>query len=403
MEKANIFFNKNISVLGSIPAISNDKLIGIIQKLGGIYSPYIIRDKTDYLILCSGDEEYKEVKSSVVNKWIDSGSKITIISEIEFINFLCVYYSMPIEEIAKKYIFSGYIVLDIETTGFSSTDKIIEISAIKVNNDQVVDEFSTLVNPDMKIPQNVIDLTGITNEMVEDMPYISDVIEDFLEFIEAYPLLAHNASFDMTYIKSAVEEYTGKKVKNQVIDTLEYSRRKVPSEDHKLHTLCEYFGVINKNEHRGLSDCYSLLKCYQEMQKLPDIERQKPSGNGNKNKKYADIKGFNTIKAKDIVVQTTMFDNSHPFYGKVCVITGNLNKFNREKAMQLIANAGGLCNDNVTRKTDYLITGDIEEALVKDGKSSKQKKAEEYISKGLAIKIINEDIFISMIGELENA
>ncbi|MGB8954614.1 MAG: exonuclease domain-containing protein, partial [Tumebacillaceae bacterium] len=114
-----------------------------------------------------------------------------------------------------------YVIFDLETTGFNaSSDKIIDIGAVKVVDGQITETFQRLVNPGTKIPAFIQELTGITNEDVKDAPSIEDVMPEFLPFIGDAILVAHNADFDMRFINEAFEEsgylpYTG-----EVVDTL---------------------------------------------------------------------------------------------------------------------------------------------------------------------------------------
>ena len=104
------------------------------------------------------------------------------------------------------------------------------------------------------------------------------------------------------------------------------------------------------------------------------------------------------IKVKDIVSQNTEFDKDNPLYNKVCVFTGTLEKMARKDAMQIVVNLGGICGDNVTNKTNYLILGNNDYCrTIKDGKSNKQKTAEKLKINGQDIEIISENVFYDMI------
>ena len=106
------------------------------------------------------------------------------------------------------------------------------------------------------------------------------------------------------------------------------------------------------------------------------------------------------VSARDIIPQTEDFDETHPLYNKVCVFTGVLEKMERKKAMQIVANLGGVCGDSVTNKTNYLILGNNDYCKsIKGGKSSKQKRAEELKIKGNDIEVISEDVFYDLIEE----
>ena len=106
------------------------------------------------------------------------------------------------------------------------------------------------------------------------------------------------------------------------------------------------------------------------------------------------------VSAKDIVTNKTEFDETHPLFGKLCVFTGTLEKMIRKDAMQIVVDFGGQVGNSVTKKTNYLILGNNDYcSSIKDGKSSKQKKAESLKLSGSDIEIISEDVFYDMISE----
>src|SRR5699024_4816683 len=101
-----------------------------------------------------------------------------------------------------------YIVLDLETTGLRpKQDKIIEIGAVKVCNDVVVDVFSRLVYPGIPIKEEVMQLTGISNEMVKHEHTINEILPQFLAFAQELPLVGHNIMFDYSFMKRAVVNF----------------------------------------------------------------------------------------------------------------------------------------------------------------------------------------------------
>ena len=104
------------------------------------------------------------------------------------------------------------------------------------------------------------------------------------------------------------------------------------------------------------------------------------------------------ISAKEITTEKTEFDETHPLFEKVCVFTGTLEKMQRKEAMQLVADFGGVPGDSVTKKTNYLILGNNDYCkTIKDGKSSKQKKAEKMILDGADLQIIPEAVFYDIV------
>lgn len=149
-----------------------------------------------------------------------------------------------------------YVVFDFETTGLNSrNDEIIEIGAVKLKKGKIIDEFSTFVRPVNPVPANITRLTGITGEMVKDAPAIEEIIDSFIEFIGDAVLVAHNASFDYGFLKSALKKCGRSYLENPILDTLALSRALYPGfKNHRLNTLCEELGVSLENHHRAVDD-----------------------------------------------------------------------------------------------------------------------------------------------------
>lgn len=161
-----------------------------------------------------------------------------------------------------------YVVFDLETTGLDYMNNgITDIGAVKLVNGKMTEHFSTLVKPDYKITAENTALTGIDEEMVKDAPKISAVIPDFMKFIEGAILIAHNADFDMKFLKrfAGAEEY---EIKNKVIDSVDLARETLPFlKRHDLQTVADYFGIVF-NHHRALPDAYTTAEAVIEMMKI---------------------------------------------------------------------------------------------------------------------------------------
>ena len=148
-----------------------------------------------------------------------------------------------------------YVVFDIETTGFSPlSDRIIEIGAVKVVNGTITDKFSTFVNPDIPIPFRIEQLTSINDSMVLPAPKIDKVLPDFLKFCEGCALVAHNASFDVSFIAHNAEEL-GLPFDPTVLDTVTLARILLPQLNrYKLDTVAKALNVSLENHHRAVDD-----------------------------------------------------------------------------------------------------------------------------------------------------
>lgn len=171
---------------------------------------------------------------------------------------------------------ADYVVFDLETTGINQErDEIIEISAVKVRNHEIVEEFSTLVNPGRHIPAGATAVNGITDEMVKDAPDIGTAMEGFLSFIGNSVLVGHNIhTFDTNFVYDAAYRYLGKEVRNDYIDTLYLARKYLPElSHHKLTDVAAYFQLETEGAHRALFDCMMNQGCYEELGKLMEAKK----------------------------------------------------------------------------------------------------------------------------------
>ncbi|WP_050418974.1 3'-5' exonuclease [Bradyrhizobium tropiciagri] len=148
-----------------------------------------------------------------------------------------------------------YVVVDIETTGaWSNGDRITEIGAVKVRNHEVVDEWHTLLNPQRPIPAKIVQLTGITNEMVRDAPVFADVAESFMGFMGDGIFVAHNVNFDYGFIAYEYERLE-RRFRFPKLCTCAGMRRRYPGhKSYGLGKLCEIYGIELDNHHRALCD-----------------------------------------------------------------------------------------------------------------------------------------------------
>ncbi|MGF1472464.1 MAG: DEDD exonuclease domain-containing protein [Rubrobacteraceae bacterium] len=167
--------------------------------------------------------------------------------------------SLPLEE-------APYVVFDLETTGTSAAKGgITELGAVKLVGGAVVEEFSTLVNPEMPITPFVVRLTGITNSMVADAPTVEEVMASFEEFVEGAVLVGHNVQFDASFVAAA----RGEPLPNPILDTLRLARTLVPGlRRYRLGSLAGHFGVRQVPNHRALSDAAATAEIFLKLSKL---------------------------------------------------------------------------------------------------------------------------------------
>lgn len=152
-----------------------------------------------------------------------------------------------------------YTVIDFETTGLSPRScEIIELAAIRVRNNMLVDRYQMLVKPQMSLDPFITRLTGISDKMLETAPPITEVLPDFLAFLGSDVLMGHNINFDLGFLKAVAPDFEAR-----YIDTMQISRRVAREYPrHRLQDLCSRYGVRNNSAHRAMGDCMATWQCY---------------------------------------------------------------------------------------------------------------------------------------------
>ena len=159
----------------------------------------------------------------------------------------------------------SYVCIDLETTGLNpKTDKIIEIGIIKVENDNIVKEWETLVNPNRKLEERIVELTGIHDEQLSSAPRIEEVLPKLFEIAEDSVLLGHSVLFDYSFIKKAAVNQRMSFERNG-IDTLKIARKYLADlESRSLPFLCGYYG-IGHTAHRAMHDAKATVELYRKL------------------------------------------------------------------------------------------------------------------------------------------
>lgn len=291
-----------------------------------------------------------------------------------------------------------YVVVDIETTGLSPEyDEIIEIGAIRVKDGVVIDEFQSLVKPQCRINEFTEKLTSITNEMLENSPELNFVLPSLKNFIADSCIIGYNVNFDLNFLYDSFFKELGFELKNNYVDVLRIARlivNKDEIQNRKLKDIAEYFNLEVDGIHRASKDCILTLQIFIKLREVirqrygsleAFIEEQKKARKG-----YIDIKNI-TSEVDSIDVDNSCYENEFVF-------TGTLEKMNRKDAMQLVVNLGGRIGNSVTKKTNFLVMGELDYSkTITNEKSSKILKAEELKLKGINIEIIPESVFYDMI------
>ena len=233
--------------------------------------------------------------------------------------------------------------------------------------------------------------------MVKDAPTIEEILPDFMNYIGNDILIGHNVNFDINFIYDNLYRNKFDVLTNDFIDTMRISRKLLPElPHHRLIDLAKYFQIDSTNNHRSLKDCEITMNVYENLkeialQKYDNVDEFKNAFK--KHKKEG-------LRAKDIVSTNTEFDVDNLFYDKYVAITGTLEKMLRKEAMQIIVDLGGHCEDGVTKKTNFLISGNNDyNPILRGKKSSKLIKAETLKLEGKDIEIISENVFYDIIDD----
>ncbi len=239
----------------------------------------------------------------------------------------------------EQQIDTEYCVLDLETTGISfRTEKITEVGIIKIKNGEVLDEFECFVNPEKPIPEAVVEVTHITDDMVKDAETIDKVIPKIIDFIGDSILVAHNADFDIGFLKHNFAEY-GYSLENTYIDTLRLAKVIFPEfKKYKLGIIADNLDIKVDVAHRALDDVKTLVEVFKIM-----LEKIKEKGGkivndidivfGNEKDSYKKLPSYHAIiLAKDYVglknlYKLVSFSHLHYFYKKPRILKSLFEKY----------------------------------------------------------------------------
>ena len=272
------------------------------------------------------------------------------------------------------------VVFDFETTGLSpALDLIIEIGAVKLKEGQVIEEFSMLCDPGRPLSPRIVEITGITDDMLVGQESPDVGVKKLLEFIGDSPVCAHNAAFDMGMLKAACEKL-GIEYTPTVLDTLLFSRRLFPSQrSHRLAAVCRNFGISLKNAHRAVHDATATAKCLAKM-----LDMTKKMGASFLNEVDAHIDGKSLSESYHILFLVKSQNLNH------LITESNLNYFLRQP---------NLPRSVVTRYREGLIVGsaceagELFQAVIKNRPDHELKKIASFYD-FLEIQPIGNNLFM---------
>lgn len=263
-----------------------------------------------------------------------------------------------------------FVAIDFETAN-NNNNSACSMGIVCVKNKEIVDSKYLLIRPPtLEFDQRNIEIHGITNEIVRDKPRFPEVWEEIKHLFDGNIIIAHNAQFDMSVLKSLQIEYNLDVPDFQYICSIPISTKACSGIKNSLKDRAEYLGIDMGEHHNALDDadtCARLVietinrKKKRSFESFLKVYSSLPIRNFSELKyqtHFRSIKSkFQSVNISEIEPSVNEFEYNHPFYGKQIVFTGILSKMHRKQAMQLAVNLGGILKSGVTRTTDYLIVG----------------------------------------------
>ncbi|MGL6056695.1 MAG: exonuclease domain-containing protein [Culicoidibacterales bacterium] len=289
-----------------------------------------------------------------------------------------------------------YTVLEVKLTGFySGHDEIIEVAALRVRNDDLIDTFESLSQISRMLDSSFIENTGITDDLLSEAPSVNLVIDQLTDFIGNDIIVGHNAGMYVNFVYDVSEKYTSKVFANDYINTTRIAKKLYPElETHRTNELAVAKNIkLESQNYRALSDA----KLTYELFKIMKVDAINKFGDEKTFTQAFSKRLYSKIKAADIVSTKVDFDKTHPLFHSNVAFTGNLERFIRAEAFQIVADFGGIPSGNVTKKTKYLVLAQDAYTATPSGKSKKHMTAEKYAASGQDITILPEDVFYDMV------
>ena len=180
-----------------------------------------------------------------------------------------------------------YVAFDLETTGLSpDSDQIIEIGAVKIRDGKISGKYNCIIHPEIEVSDFIINLTGISRDMLRKGIPLKEGVEEFLEFSGDLPVLGHNVMFDYKFMKMAAASFKYSFEKTGV-DTLKVARKLLTGlENKKLETLCAHYHYVNQAAHRAYDDALATAVVFEQMKKEFQFKVKKERPATSKQKKY---------------------------------------------------------------------------------------------------------------------
>lgn len=283
---------------------------------------------------------------------------------------------------------SDYTMLDIETTGLSPyCDRITELGAVKVRNNQIVDQYTNLVKfpKNNQVPAFITKLNGITEEQIiaQGIP-AKQAITEFREFIGDDIIIGYNVNFDLNFLYDLSQKYNLPVLNNDYVDVLRLARAYYPRQHNRLIDCMQRAGIAQVEQHHGLADSLDTIKVYDDFNQHFTEDLLEQARGKIKN---VDLTG------DDVDYLQLGFRN--PVQDKKIVLSGHIH-MNEADAGKMIVNMGGQAENEVLANTNYLIMGD-HDFFRRDNEDL--EKARKLIKDGAKIKRLSESFFLGMLDD----
>lgn len=300
----------------------------------------------------------------------------------------------------------NFVTIDFETAN-SSRSSICSIGIVEYQNGQIKNEYYQLVNPEEEFNPFNIEIHGIQEKDVRDSPTFLDLYEEIRFLVDGKFLIAHNAAFDMSVLRHACDKYKLDYPNFEHSCSYQISKKLIPNQiNYRLNTISGLFDFTFEHHH-ALEDAKAaghIINSLAKEKKAKDIKDLCKIARINHGMHFGNRYVGSTTQTKykkniyELKPRVDVFDETHPFFDKHFVFTGTLRSMSRVEATQIILDIGGHVQNNVTKKTAYVVIGIYDLSRFGDGfKSSKLKKTEEYLQLGQEIEVLAEDDFLKMI------
>ncbi len=307
-----------------------------------------------------------------------------------------------------------FISIDFETAN-NNYNSACSIGLAIVEDKEIIDmKYFLIQPPTLEFDEKNINIHGITPDDVKDVPRFPEIWDKIKYYFSDNMIIAHNAIFDMSVLKNCLEEYNLNIPDFNYLCSIPISTCACRGQNvgRSLKDRLEYFGINLENHHNALADAEACAKLVIEVinrkkrksfESFCRVHSSLPIKNFRNLEprrflKKSNKKMFNRIAISEIIATTNNFDKEHVFYNKSIVFTGKLITMDRKLAMQKVVNLGGIIKSDVSSKTDFLIVGTQDKAIVgKDGISLKERKAQELKARGNHIQIIKENDFLNIL------